>query len=283
MAISTLDQYVSIMSGGGNSSPQIIHFFKDARISTGSTSVPTTGRGHSFWDVAGFPLSSAGTTPTSGSQINYTNLSSGSLGQTNPVSAKNWLVGVNLCTAFPGTFLFYDRICGYFGCSGTSTAEQAVSMSAFPRYSGSTTSIGNFIAIEIFSPIGASNVVFNVKYKNELGVVSTSQSSSIGGVGLDEAQRFILVSLAPGDKGVTEVDSVRLSGTTATAGNFGVIVGHPLAYVPVTVNTAGSTRDNVMGLPSLPQVEANAAIGIVCFGQGNGNSQAFGNVIIAEG
>lgn len=173
-------------------------------------------------------------------------------------AGQNYILGVSLAGNVPGNYLLYDRLAQMGGLDATVITPQAVSMS-LSRYTGSLSCVGNRIFIEVYTQVGATAVLANVTYKNQSGQTSVTPSASFGGAGFEEGQRLIMMPLAPGDTGVQSVDRVIISATTTTAGNFGVTVGRPLVWVPLTT-VGGTVKDMITEIPSLTFVEAGACL-----------------------
>ena len=255
-----LDDIVNVLRGNtSGSKPQNIFAFIDPFINNTGTAAtgPIAARVTSLWNYNGNP-SNNNTIPTT-TVVYPTNITTGSLGQQNAISASGelWLMGVTCNCLSQGTLLVYDRLAYMGGLSATVTTTQIVSESALTRYTGSM-SVGNQIWVEIYTAIGGTSAFVMANYKNQNGVISTTPSASIGNTGLKEGQRMIQLPLASGDTGVTEVMSVNVSPSTVIAGNFGITIVRPLCWVPI--NIFGSVRDMVMDLPSITKIEANACI-----------------------
>ena len=121
-----------------------------------------------------------------------------------------------------------DRLSHQGGLSGTATSEQTTNLptAALTRY---TSGVGVMAAVEIYSNIGATPQTVTINYTDQDGNAGqTSYAQDIGGGSNDGARRMITMPLADGDTGVRSVQGVTLSGSTGTAGDFGVTLYKPL-------------------------------------------------------
>jgi hypothetical protein len=108
-------------------------------------------------------------------------------------------------------------------------------------------------ALEIYSALGATPQTATMVYTNSAGTGSrTSEAAPIGGSSDDAANHLIFMSLQSGDVGIRSVESVTLSGSTGTAGAFGVTLLKPLAYLHVAASLHnGLYRENMGNDPLL--------------------------------
>lgn len=275
----SISDIISLQTQTTSSFAQNIYFFKDARIGNGAATASVAGNYTSLWMYNGAPSSGNNTIPGASAICNR--MTTGSMYQSDPVLNRLYLLGVVAGSLSAGTLILYDRLVHMGGLSGTTITPQAVSSSALTRYSGSN-SVGNQMFVEIFTPVGATAVSINATYINQDGNTAVTPSASIGGVGLQEATRIIPLRLATGDTGVRSVDRVILSATTATAGNFGVFIGHPLAVLPISTVAVGTVRDMIFGVPSIPQIEANACLTWMWLANGVTAPQIYGELRIVE-
>jgi hypothetical protein len=124
--------------------------------------------------------------------------------------------------------------------------------------------VGNFVMAEIYTIIGTTGTTITMDYTdNDGNSGQTSTAVVIGGTGFREVTRAIYLPLASGDTGVQAVASVDLVASTGTAGNFGVTIGHPLAYIGVGTAGAPGWRDFVTGLPGIPTIGDDACLSLL--------------------
>ena len=254
-AITDLSDLVNLATNGGAVPPQNIFWHKDARVGAGAAAATVAGRLTSLWLYNGSP--SGGAVPPTSATV-PTNATDGSLKQADPTGGRQlWMTGTVGCANVGGTLILYDRLLHISGLSGTVTTAQTVSGTA-GRYTG-TDAAGSVIWIEIYTAIGGTATTITASYTDQDGNAGqTSQAAAIGGVGLQEAQRIIPLTLAAGDTGVRAVASVDLVASTGTAGNFGVTIARPFAYIVLPVANNGQIRDFIAGLPAILEAKVDA-------------------------
>lgn len=256
-AVTNLSDIANRLTGGNSGAPQHAFAMLDGRIQSAAAAAPVINRWTSLWQY--------NKTDGSNGAVPTTVLAPGkaTIGATplaDPGSGKQqWLLGVEGILSQAGSLLTYDRLLQIGGLSGTVTTPQTVG-GTLTRYNTNATCVGNQIWVEINTAIGATGTTITASYTNQAGTAGrTTKPVSIGATGLNEVQRFIPLMLADGDSGVQAVASVTLAGTTGTAGNFGVIVIHPL----ITSGGAASqsfVRDAISGLPTMPEIITDACV-----------------------
>lgn len=275
-AIASLDALVQKLSGGGNGNPENIWWHKTARVAGVAPSSPIAGRHASLWRYDGQP--SGGATPTTVAVPD--NTTPGGLLQTDPSGGRQkFLVSGFACGPAAGTLILYDRLLHIGGKDGTVITAQTVGGS-LTRY---TSGVGNIAFIEIYTTIGATTRTVTMSYSNTVPTSGqTSTAVTIGNTGFREDTRAIMLPLASGDLGVSAVASVTLSATTGTAGNFGVVVGHPLAYFNISGIGVPGGRTWAQGLPGLPEILTDACLAWLWVPQSATVPEVFGGVSTVE-
>jgi hypothetical protein len=117
------------------------------------------------------------------------------------------------------------------GLDATSTAAQTTNLptAALTRY---TSGDGVHAALVVHAIVGTSATTFTVSYTNQAGTSGRiSTASQIGATGFRELGALLRIPLEAGDTGIRSVESVTLTATTGTIGNFGVILYKPLAFM----------------------------------------------------
>jgi hypothetical protein len=191
-----------------------------------------------------------------------TNSTNGALPITNPGgSREKWLTQVSGASNVAGVLLLYDRLLHISGLSGTSTADQTV-QGASPSVvlTRNTGGVGNIVFYEVYTQVGSSNPSITMTYTNSAGTGSRTSSQTIGGTGFRNAQSGYIIPLAAGDKGVQAVEKVKLSTTTGTAGDFGITIAKPIAYIPIGTAGVMGFRDFSTGLPGIPKIDTDACL-----------------------
>lgn len=206
------------------------------RIS-GSLIHTTNIRTHTAWQMDGNPA--AGPIPSRTISV-PDNTTVGGILQTNPgFGQQKWLTSLlSISTSFNGTMTLYDRLLHCGNLDPTITTEQffdPIGQGYVPvtRY---TNGINNQIWIEVYGDIVGSaqpSPTFSISYLNEVGAPAVAISAFVSGSGpglSEPSPRTAKLVLSTTDLGVTAIKSVTLSNANITAGNFGVIVIHPLVY-----------------------------------------------------
>jgi len=260
-AITDLSDLINRFTGGNSGTPENIFVYKAPRINgtaVGATNAAVAGKYVSLWQYDG----THGNGSAPGAVAVPTNSTNGALPITNPGgSREKWLTQVSGASSAAGVLLLYDRLLHISGLSGTSTADQTV-QGASPSVvlTRNTGGVGNIVFYEVYTQIGATATTITMTYTNSAGTGSRTSTQTIGGTGFRNAQSGYIIPLAAGDKGVQAVEKVKLTATTGTAGDFGITIAKPIAYIPIgTVGVMGF-RDFSTGLPGIPKIDTDACL-----------------------
>jgi hypothetical protein len=125
-----------------------------------------------------------------------------------------------------------------------------------------TNGVGVWAALEIYSSIGNTTTTARIRYTSDTGEIDVlSPFVRIGGVPVRDPGSFIIVPLLPGHRGVQSVSGVELTATTGTAGNYGVTLFRPIAFISQQIEGNTITSDGVIGnCGHLPVVLNNACL-----------------------
>ena len=275
-AITDLSDLINLQTGGGSAASQAIFFYKVARIAGAAVPANIAGRPCTLWRYDGQP--SAGAVPTS--VIAPTDATPGALPFISPGGLREafmvqaWATGL-----VGGTLILYDRLLQIGGLSGIVTTPQTVSGSITRNVNGD----GNFIMAEIYTAIGSTARTITATYTDQDGNGGTTTAVAFGGTGFLEATRAILMPLASGDTGVRAVGGVTINGgSTGTAGNFGVVIGKPIAYIGIGAAGAAGWRDYVTGLPGIPAIASGSCLSLLWIPTTTTAPEIFGGYNIVE-
>lgn len=231
-------------------------------VKTYEASITTVaGDFFSLWTAAGNP--GAGATPASGAGVAPTSATAGAIPWTNPSGANTaYLARFGAYSTEIGTFVLADRLVHTSGLSGTVATAQTVDSAAITRNYTSGTAYAEGLWLEVYSALGSTACTATVSYTNQAG---TSGQSGTASIPASAKVGFLApVSLASGDYGVQSVQSVTLSVSTGTAGNFGVTLTWDICSVPVLVIGTGNILDYAgLGLPII-QPSACLAYKVLC-------------------
>lgn len=268
MAFTSYDSIIAALASGNKEDS----FFQKASLSS-----LVAGQWYSHWLTAGLP--SAGAAPGAVAGIAPTAATNGALKFTNP-SGSNTKYGLRFGIGGPtaGLAMLYDRLVTTDGLSGTSTSVQTVNSTALTR---NTDGLGVLCAIEVYTALGATPVTATITYTDENGVAGNVGTISIP-ANAPAGSFLIPMTMALGDKGVKSVQSVQLSASTGTAGNFGITL-----YRIITTLAYNATdyveRDLVLQLASLPTLVANTCLALAIMATTTSSGIQFGSVGMAEG
>jgi len=214
------------LATGGSVQQHLYVGHKQATIA-GATYAQTYGGWLDAWTIDGRtpPGTTPGTVaaPTSATQgaIEYTNATSG---------YTKYLIEFNafIESDAHGQMVLYDRLLHIGGLSSTVTTAQTVGGSITRNTGG----VGNEIWLVNYGTGGATPQTITASYTNQAGTSGRTTlpirwRASQASTGADLFT--VGLPLQAGDSGVQSVQSVTLSGSTGTAGNFGVVIARPLA------------------------------------------------------
>lgn len=131
------------------------------------------------------------------------------------------------------------------GLNATVITEQTTNLptAALTRY---TSGEGVRIGLVVYTQLGTTATTVTVRYTNQAGTPNrVSTATSFGGTSFREATRLIPIPLQAGDTGVRSVEGVTLAASTATAGNFGVVLFKPLTVIAMESTTGAMPLDNI--------------------------------------
>ena len=259
-ALADLSALINRQSGGNNGNPENVFFHKVPRVAGAAATAAIGGRGCSLWTYDGMPA--GGAVPTSAAIPN--NTTQGALPFTAATGGRDkHLIGAHITTTIAGLYLLYDRLFHIGGLSGTSTADQTIqNVPPSPALTRNTGGAGNIVFFEIYTAIGTTSATLTMTYTNQAGTGSRTATINIGATNFREVTRAQRIPLASGDTGVRAVEKIALSTTTGTAGNFGITIAQPLAWIPVSGWGSG-WRDYTTGLPGIPVIDPAACLSLL--------------------
>jgi hypothetical protein len=260
-AITDLSDLINRQSGGNSGNPNNLFYHKVPRVAGVAATAPIAGRGCSLWTYDGMPA--GGAVPTVAAIPDLT--TTGAIPFTAATGGRDLhLIGASITPTTAGVFLLYDRLFHIGGLSGTSTAAQTVQGSpASPALTRNTGGAGNMAWYEIYTIVGTSAAVMTMNYTNQAGTSGQTSTINIGTTGFREVTRAQRIQLAAGDTGIRAINTVTLSTTTGTVGNFGITIAQPLAWIPVGAAGTAGWRDYTTGLPGIPVIDPDACLALM--------------------
>ena len=260
-ALTDLSDLINRQTGGNSGTPDNLFFHKVPRVAGVAATAPIAGRGASLWQYEGMPT--GGAVPTSAAIPDRT--TTGALPFTAPGGGREkWLIGAAIAPSVSGVFLLYDRLFHIGGLNATLTTAQTVQGSTpTPALTRNTGGVGNFAFYEIYTAIGATGTTLTMTYTDQDGNTGQTSTINIGATGFREVTRAQRIPLAAGDSGLRAIQQVQLTASTATAGNFGITIAQPLAWIPVGAAGVMGWRDYTTGLPGIPAIDPNACLSLL--------------------
>lgn len=231
---------------------------------------------YSLWKIAGQP--GAASTPPTGAGEAPTRATAGAIGAwTNSAGSDvARLAGLNLTSDDLGVYTLYDRLVHTSGLNGTTITAQTINSSALTRY---TSGVGVEAWLEIYAALGITSRTATISYTNQDGTAGRSGSCLTGTSA--PVGRMIPFSLQAGDTGVRSIETLTLSASTGTAGDFGVTLLKRLADIPASSTTTYLPRDAFdLGLP---EIVDDACLAFMAFTGATTLGPAFAQLNIAKG
>lgn len=259
-ALADLSALINRMTGGNSGNPENLFLFKAGRIAGAAATAPIAGRGCSLWQYDGMPAGGA----VPGAAAVPTRTTQGALPFTPAGGSRDkQLIGAGISSSVAGVYLLYDRLFHIGGLSGTVTTAQTVQGThpGTPALARNTGGEGNIAWYEIYTLIGNTTANLTMSYTDQSGNASTS-TINIGATNFREATRAQIIPLAADDTGIRSVQSVQLSASTGTAGNFGITIARPIAWIPVGAAGSGGWRDYTTGMPGIPTIDPDACLAL---------------------
>jgi hypothetical protein len=260
-ALTDLSDVINRQSGGNSGTPNNLFFHKVPRVAGAAATAPIVGRGASLWQYDGMPA--GGAVPTAVA-IPDRSLQGALPFLVATGGRDTHLIGASVTPSLAGVFLLYDRLMHIGGLSGASTADQDVQDEppsvAITRNTGGE---GNIAWYEIYTQIGVTSTTLTMTYTDDAGNSGQTSTINIGATNFREATRAQRIPLAAGDNGIRAIEKVKLTATTGTAGNFGITLAQPLAWIPVGAAGTAGWRDYTTGLPGIPVPDPDACLGLM--------------------
>jgi hypothetical protein len=161
-------------------------------------------------------------------------------------------------TTQPLAIVLADRLYHSSGFSGTNTGVQSVT-SPPPLTRPTIPAPNNELWIEWYTATGSNQVNLTVSYTDQAGNPQTTTFAFQASPVIGQMQP---VPLTAGSTGVRSITSVQLSGSTGTAGNFGLTILRRLGEVVCMVAASGDNLDAfALGLPA---VNTSACLFLFC-------------------
>jgi hypothetical protein len=227
MALTDFDEYVDKL--------------KENRVADFSTATIRILRPNASWQS----FQPAPATPTTSVALDKN--SAQSMGPIPAVTGRLTMLGARIGTSTYGaaSMMVVDLLNVSGGLNATLTTAQTTNLptAALTRY---TSGEGVMAGIVIYTIIGTTQTTVTISYTNSAGVSGrTSTATTLGGGFYRETGVLLPIPLQAGDTGIRSIESVTLTATTGTAGNFGVCLYKPLAMISLESATGAMPLDSV--------------------------------------
>jgi len=243
MAVDTLQKLID-----GLQNRYILTFYK---ASIGNM---ITGQLGTRWGGNGSP--SPGEIPTSAVVCDSNTLGSWKLPPA-PSGSDMYIAEIKVSQFVLGQFILFDRLAHMGGLVGNITTEQIIDLDvSIAAYQGRCDVSGSGVlwALETYTNLGATATTATVTYTNESDV-----SGRITTVTIPATMRVGSIwPILPNDNDnlIKSIQSIQLTSSTGTAGNFGITARVRIAEVPIDSTNKNFLADYAMlALPKLVGTE----------------------------
>lgn len=268
MAITTRDQLIDAL---GNKYQQIL--YDKASLANASG-----GQFFSLFTATGTP--SAGTNPTTAALCD--NTTAGSLLWTDPAgSDKTYLAWMSANNSNATSNIeVVDRLAHMGGLNGTLANSQSVNLDpATLGISAARRGKSDFSEVqwwlEIYAALGSTgvNATVNVDYSD--ATLNQNLPAIALGATPRQGRIYPLHTLAAAGKYIAKINSVTLSATTGSAGNFGFSCNRPISQSIQTVANFATIQDWAqLGLPEVP-TDASLFLLMQCSTSSTGTARGY--------
>lgn len=219
---------------------------QDLRYVKASIANMAAGNLCSLWRATGYPAQPS----APGAAATCDDSTSGAQSFVNPGGGRTMYLGQAEANAtIAESIRVFDRVVHMGGLSGTSVASQSVSTPALPSRAQSNGSDVRWF-VECYTDLGATPATLTVTYTDQGGTSGNTTTVSIPAT--LRAGTLLEIFPSGGDTSIRSIESVQLSGSTGTAGNFGITgarekIGARLSSLVAGIAASKSGYD--MGLP----------------------------------
>lgn len=226
-------------------------FMKNSMTSKGA------GYWQSLWRATGSPLD--GAIPGNVKGVQLTNAAKGAFSFINPVDPeKTYLSQLDVIASIACTLVLYDRILMTDTLSGIVTTAQTINSNALIRH---TDGVGVEAWLEVYTATGSTAVTATLAYTDPDDTSRTATAQLTASAAAGHMIPFQLQS-----SGIKSAQTLTLSATTGTAGNFGITLLKRKATLPIPIPGKRETLDMLStGLANL-EADACVAMMMLCTG-----------------
>lgn len=277
MAIGNADQLIAALTGGQSSPATAAVPVRIPIVKTMSTFTTVAGQYTSSWTALGLPTAAAAT--PGASWLTPTQATSGGMAFAAAAGSNSrYLGGLALGLTSVGTLLVYDRLGHMSGLSGTSVASQTVSSGTLPTGRCDANGIGVEWFVECYVLLGVTSRTLTVTYTDDTGATGLTTSVTIPA----NMRPGAMVAIPPGTgkKAIKSIQSVILSASTGTAGDFGISAARKIHAIPCPLISSG----DVLGpIDLLQPIHADTCLWIAVIVNTVTMGNIFGSITLIEG
>lgn len=275
MAFTSIDDVVAGLQNGKTLRAQ----FESQSATTGIISpVPNNGINGGWGGTLAVP----GNANAGGTNFGIANHGRGFPTLGTPSAGKSWYLGTVSAFAIStdgAHFSLVDRVWACRGMNATLTTAQTVT--DFPALNRYSTGAGLEMYLETYGSLGGTSRTITVNYTNQDGVAGRTSRATVIPTNL-QSQKMIQIFLADGDSGVRSVESVLLSGSTGTAGDFGITLVKKFAATRCGQQNCQSNLLDVSAL-GIQKVDNNCCFQFFYFANPSGGVRPTFDIRIFEG
>ena len=239
MALDTMDKLVAMLAAGSNDP-----------IYKASIANTAAGQFASLWRATGMPTQGA----IPGAFAVCDNNLAGGLALPSLGALKGYIARLALMGATANTWLLYDRLGHMGGLSGIVATAQTVNVDVVTASgNGRCQANGSDVVwfIEVYTDMGSTAVNATVNYNNQSDAAQNAAAIALGAT--PRASRLYQIIPNGGDT-IKKVNTVTLSGTTGTAGSFGVTAcSRQCSVGQLVANVASPGNFAAIGAPEFKQ------------------------------
>lgn len=267
MAIDTMDKLISAL---GDS-------FK-CRFYKPSLSNATAGQLHSLWRSNGFPT--LGAIPTTAAYCDDTTVGSWDL--PDPALLQQYIGKFSASSSVIGQLILMDRLSAMGGLVGNIATAQTVNLDvATPATQGrcGADGMGVLWGLEWYADTGSTAVTATITYTNQDDVGSKTTTVSLAAT--RRISTFLPIMPNATDIRIKSIQSVQLSATTGTAGNFGVTAYVRQVECPLPVVGVGAVLDYAQ--TGLEKISKNSCLSLMMMCGSTSTGNVLGSFEVIQG
>ena len=272
MAITSRDGLIAALNNGIK-----------ANIYKSSISYMASGYICSLWRATGVPLWQQGAIPTTAATCDD-NLAGGIVLPSFSTN-KGYVLRFAPIGATINTWLLYDRLSHMGGLNGTLTTAQTVNVDlATASTAGRCASDGSNVEwyLEIYTDIGttASNATISYTDANDTSGKTITITGFTGSSPLNRAGRCVPLITSDGIA-IKSIQTVTLSATSGTAGNFGVTARKKLCSVGQYIANITPIGSDAVSI-GMPEVKETSCIEMLAVCSTSNTGIVYGDIVIGQ-